>query len=111
LADRGGSNVARVSLNRRLERLKDHLVPPGSLEHALDNLSDDQRLQYQIWLSKADAINLQGENLYAAMLSDPLSFQRTSSALYALFPYFRDVDNEPDPERAYQIMLQQGIKR
>jgi hypothetical protein len=47
----------RVSLNRRLDRIREHYLPAGSLAWRLDRLPNELKQAYQIWSKKADAIN------------------------------------------------------
>lgn len=64
--------MSRVSIERRMERVRDAILPPGSLEWRLDRLSDELKRAYQFWRVEVDAINSeykkQGLNSYEALL-------------------------------------------
>ena len=103
--------MSRISINRRIERLRDFFLPPGTLEHALENLKDDMRAQYQTWRVRADAIVFRHETepgaAFAAMLDDPLLLSPMPRALeLALFPYMAAVRFNLEPAHAYQLMLE-----
>ena len=91
--------MSRVSLSRRLQRIKDHFLRPGSLEYALENLPAEMRALYQLWRQKADELNSRFENhqisAFAAFLEYPTILPRMPSTLqYAMFPYLKRVDAE-----------------
>lgn len=46
----------RVSLNRRLDRVLDRLLPPGSTERILHDLPDDTKATYAQWRARCDAV-------------------------------------------------------
>ncbi len=49
--------MSRISIERRMERLRDAILPPGSYEWRLERLPDHLKKMHQIWSEKVDAIN------------------------------------------------------
>ena len=64
--------MSRVSIERRMERLRETVLPPGSLEWRIDRLSDDLARRYQSWCERCAEINSQqkklGLNSYEMMI-------------------------------------------
>lgn len=62
----------RVSLNRRLDRIRDHLLPPNSMAWRIDRLPDHLKREYLVWRKRCDALNSenkkQGGNRYEMLL-------------------------------------------
>ncbi len=65
--------MSRVSIERRMDRVRDAVLPPGSLAWRIDRLPDHLNRAYQMWRERCDAIILahekRGGNLYEAMLA------------------------------------------
>lgn len=109
----------RVSLNRRLDRIREHLLPAGSLAWRIDRLSPELKRAYQIWHEKADAIKFeykkQGLNSYEALLRGeclgPPMPRDLRSALWPDGEGIRAITQSTTAEQAadiYQQVLEQG---
>jgi hypothetical protein len=46
----------RVSINRRIERIRDHYLPPGSLEWRIDRLPPNLKQAWRLWTERCAAI-------------------------------------------------------
>lgn len=104
----------RVSLNRRIDRIRDFLLVPGSLVWRLERLSDAERVAYAVWAARCDRVNLavknRGGNLYGEILADPHMATPMPRALErALFPYMTKVRAEPDARLAWNLMLEENL--
>ena len=113
--------MSRVSINRRLERLRDFLLPPGSLEWRIDRLPDHLKRAHSLWREKGEAINLaskkRGENLYANLLDGCDDAPMPSALQRALFPdgmggiKITTEMTAHDAASAWTAMLEQGRPR
>lgn len=65
--------MSRVSLSRRMDRLRDAVLPPGSMEWRIERLPDDLKRAHLIWQENTAAITLRlknfGANPYEALLA------------------------------------------
>lgn len=107
--------MSRVSLWNRIERLRNHLLVPGSLEHRLENVSDAERESFKSWQrDSADIISRHETEpgaSYAAMIEGGLDLPKLPRALeLKVWPEMAAVYAESDPARAYQLMLD-GLER
>ena len=68
--------MSRVSISRRLERIRDHLLVPYSLEWRVDRLPDDLQDAYRQWQEGNEAIIFSAEkqpgDAYAALINGKL---------------------------------------
>ena len=81
----------RVSLNRRLDRIRDHLLPPNSLAWRIDRLPDHLKREYLLFRKRCDALNSQneknGRNRYEQLLKGNDNTPPMPIAVYqALWP-------------------------
>lgn len=115
--------MSRISINRRLDRVREALLPSGSLAWRVDRLPDDLKRAYLIWRERADAIihaaeKRGGGTLYAMILAGdhaappmPIAVER------ALWPDGLHSHNFPidtplrDLSDAYSAMLEAGYER
>ena len=76
----------RVSLNRRLDRIRDHLLPPNSLAWRIDRLPDELKQLHQLWRERCTAINSQneknGRNRYEMLLKGKDDAPQMPIAIY-----------------------------
>lgn len=103
--------MSRVSLNRRIDRLRALLNPRGCLDWRVDQLSDDDRAAWRFHVERTGAIILRaknrGENAYATWLADPLALPSMPRSLrHALWPELAKVDAERNPSVAYSMLLE-----
>ena len=103
--------MSRISINRRIERLKNHLIPPGSIEARLEKLSQAECALFSVWRGNCHAIFSRHENspgaAYAAMIEGELMLPELPRWLrYAVWPELERIEAEPIPARAYQMMLE-----
>ena len=65
--------MSRVSIERRIQRVRDAVLPPNSFEWRLDRLSADLKQLYQLWRERCTVINSQNEkngiNRYERLLA------------------------------------------
>ena len=105
--------MSRVSIGRRIDRIQDHILPPGSWRWRVEQLSDDLRSQWLTWRERSGVIISRYENepgaAYAALLDDPdmlppmpLDVER------ALYPEMAAIRAERDVMLAYELSLQMG---
>lgn len=70
--------MSRVSISRRLERIRDHLLVPYSLEWRVDRLPDNLQDAYRLWQERNEAIIFRAEkqpgDAYAALINGELEF-------------------------------------
>ena len=83
--------MSRVSISRRLERIRDHLLVPYSLEWRVDRLPDNLQDAYRLWQERNEAIIFRAEkqpgDAYAALINGELKLQLLPIAIeQALFP-------------------------
>lgn len=106
--------MSRVSLGRRIDRIRDYLLPPGSLAWRIEQLSDADRAAWQISQERSAAIISRFENpgdAYAEYLSDPSLLLPIPPALdHALHPELAAIRAESDAAEAYRLMLE-GMDR
>jgi len=101
--------MSRISLDRRIERLRDYYLQPGSLEHRAYHLPENLRDSYQSWRKERVAIISRAEkqpgDAYAALINGKLNLPPTPRAVQlALFPNNGKIyDNVYE---AYQAMLE-----
>ena len=106
--------MSRVSIARRIERIRAHYRPTSSLEGRADRLTPEHRAAYDQWRSTMDAIILSYENHEPGFYFENLvngTLARGQPELpaeihEALFPEYRwSVINGDDVEAAYDAML------
>lgn len=103
--------MSRVSIWRRIERLRDHLLPPGSLEHRLESLSAAEREAFKSCeRASADIISraeTEPGEAYRKFIEGELILPHLPRAIeLRLWPGMAAVYAESDPARAYQLMLE-----
>ena len=79
----------RVSLNRRLDRVLDRLLPPGSTERILRDLPDETKATYARWRARCDAVAARYADrpgAYYMALLDGLALPPVPPCLAHLFP-------------------------
>ena len=54
--------MSRVSIERRMERVRDAVLPPHSFEWRLDRLPDNLKQLYQLWRKRCDVLISENEN-------------------------------------------------
>ena len=83
--------MSRVSISRRLERIRDHLLVPYSLEWRVDRLPKTLQDAYRQWEESNEAIiscaEKQPGDAYAALINGELQFYPLPMAVQkVLFP-------------------------
>ncbi len=96
--------MSRVSLNRRLDRIRDALLPVGSLAWRIDRLSADLKRAHQLWGKRCDDIILRnqkrgGGNLYEMLLAGD----------YIMPPMPMDVERALWPEGQSKYAIKVGM--
>ena len=78
--------MSRVSIERRMERVRDAVLPPHSFEWRLDRLPDDLKQAWQSWRRECDSINCASEkngiNRYEQLLKGNDNRPRMPRAVY-----------------------------
>ena len=111
--------MSRVSIERRIQRVRDAVLPPHSFEWRLDRLPDDLKLAWQSWRRECDSITCASEkneiNRYEQLLNGNDNNPPMPIAVYlALWPDGEGrsqitVDMSVDDAAAcYEQMLEQG---
>ena len=84
--------MSRVSIERRIQRVRDAVLVPHSLEWRVDRLPDDLKQLYQLWRERCTVINSQNEkngiNRYEQLLKGQDYAPPVPIAVYrALWPH------------------------
>lgn len=115
--------MSRVSINRRLDRIREVLLPPGSLEWRIDRLPENLKQAHLLWRERCDAITFTSEKhgdgaLYEMMLAgDDVTPPMPFAVERALWPggksEHRITTDMPLREiaDAYTAMLEEGSER
>ena len=109
----------RVSLNRRLDRIRDHLLPPNSMAWRIDRLPDHLKREHLMWRKRCDALNSQnkkqGGNRYEQLLKGNDNRPPMPIAVYrALWPdgegrsHFTRDTTVDEAAQLYEQMLEEG---
>lgn len=103
--------MSRVSLNRRIERLRDFFVPPTSRAWRIERLGDGERERFLRWQEECAGITSGYENTpgaaYAAMIEGNLHLPVLERSLrYTMWPEYGAIDAEADPRRAWEMLLE-----
>ncbi len=109
----------RVSLNRRLDRIREHYLPAGSLAWRIDRLSPELKQMHQSWRGQCESITArhkkQGLNSYELLLAGNDDTPPMPAALRkALWPHGAGSDTitlsmtVADAAEAYALFLEQG---
>ena len=103
-----------------MERVRDAILPPGSLEWRLDRLPDDLKKMHQSWRERCDVINHATEkngNRYELLLAGDDNMPPMPTAVYqALWPQGNRHEITTDMSvsmaaEAYTLLLEQGSKQ
>ena len=54
--------MSRISISRRLDRIRDILLPPGTMAWRVSRLDDEMAEQYRLHRERVDRINLSAKN-------------------------------------------------
>lgn len=111
--------MSRVSIERRIQRVRDAVLPPNSLAWRIDRLPDHLKREHQLFRNRCDALisedKKQGGNRYEMLLNGNDSTPRMPIAVHrALWPYFdrrRDITRDmtvDEAARVYESMLEEG---
>jgi hypothetical protein len=111
--------MSRISIERRIERLRDTILPPGSYEWRLEHLPDNLKRMHQAWRERCDAITSrhkkQGLNSYELLLAGNDDPPKMPAAVFvALWPdgeHRAQITVDMTVDQAtdiYQQMLEQG---
>ena len=111
--------MSRVSIERRMERVRDAVLPPNSLAWRIDRLPDELKQLHQLWREHCTAINSQtekqGGNRYEQLLEGHDVTPPMPNAVHrALWPRGegrRDITRDmtvDEAARAYELMLEEG---
>lgn len=112
--------MSRVSIERRMERLRDAVLPPNSLAWRIDRLPDELKQLHQLWREHCTAINSQNEknarNRYEQLLAGhdvtppmPIAVHRT---LWPSGEGRRDITQDltvDEAARVYELLLEEGV--
>jgi len=98
--------MSRVSIERRMERARDVLLPPGSLEWRIDRLPDDLKRAHRTWSERCAAITSasekRGYNIYELLLAgDDITPPMPFAVHHALWP---------DDEQRVRITADMSVK-
>ena len=101
--------MSRVSISRRLERIRDHLLVPYSLEWRVDRLPNALQDAYRQWQESNEAIISRAEkqpgDAYAALINGKLQFYPLPMTVQkVLFPTSGQVYDSVYHE--YQTMIE-----
>ena len=111
--------MSRVSIERRIQRVRDAVLPPHSFEWRVDRLSVDLKQAWQSWRRECDSINCASEkkgiNRYEQLLSGNDNRPPMPIAVYrALWPH-GEVRGEitfemsvSEAAQLYEAMLNEG---
>lgn len=105
--------MSRVSIARRITRIREHHRPRGSIEGRVDRLSDEHKAIYQIWSERCARIISSYENhrdgfYYESLVAGTLRDQPElpPEIVEALFPEYQwGIIRGDDPVAGYDAML------
>ena len=114
--------MSRVSIERRMERLRDAVLPPNSMAWRIDRLPDHLKREYLLFRNRCDALisknEKQGGNRYEQLLAGhdvpppmPIAVHR---ALWPSGEGRRDITRDmtvAEAARVYELMLEEEESR